>query len=283
MSTTETQQGGNNGNPPENDGPTAGTSSKKKKNNKSKQKKQKYGNGNSSNGKKFEGSKTSGALKGVTLSDVMKLLDEYKDFIEALILQATVDDQQPEWGEAFKEMKRPKLQELFKRKKMDPVNDRWGEIVDSPMRDDQYNIMKDRHGKDIINRVKKVIDPQLRDDLEAKYKSYNKYIDKKKNSHIAYKKIAVVMIVGHIGPSVKSLLQLSDSFKAASKKNDTIDLLCAIRDTCYNVSTPQSEVNWYWNHLRWFMFYSTSSRNQTGNSGPMRRNYIPDIRTLPRN
>ena len=243
MSTTQTHQGRNNEIPPENDGPTAETSniSNKRKKNKNKQKKQNAGNGNSDSGKKFEGGKTSGALKGKTLSDATRLIDEFKDIHKALILQATVDDNQPEWGDAFKELKRPNLQEVFKRKDMDPVRDGWGEIIESPMRDEHNNIVKDKSGNEIINRVVKENDPQLKLNLETEYRYYNKFVDEKKNSHIAYEKIAIVMTVGQIAPTVESTMQLSDAYKAAIKKNDVIDLLCAIRDVCYNAGSIGSE------------------------------------------
>ena len=153
MSTPETQQDGNNGNPPENDGPSAGTSNKKKRNSKNKQKKQNSGNGNSNNGKKFKGSKTSGALKGKTLSDNTKLIDEWKELHEALILQATVDDKQPVWGDAFKEMKRPDLGKSFKRKTTDQVEDGWGEIVESPMLDENGKPRMNTKGDPIVNKV----------------------------------------------------------------------------------------------------------------------------------
>jgi hypothetical protein len=241
MSTPKTQQDGNNGNPPKNDGPSAGISNKKKWNSKNKQKKQNSGNGNSNNGKKFDGSKTSGSMKGKTLSDNTKLIDEWKEYHEAMVLQATVDNRQPVWGDAIKELKRPDLGKSFKRKTMDPVNDGWGEIVESPVLDEHGQPRKTTKGEPIINKIVQINDPQLKDEFELEYNSHNKFVDEKKNSHIEYEKIFIVMNQGQIAPAVKSRLQLSDAYKAAIKKNDVIDILCAIRDTCYNASSIGGE------------------------------------------
>lgn len=242
MSSTEIQQGGNNDNPPENDGPNAGTSSKKKKNNKWKQKKKNGGNASTNNGIKFKGNKTSGVLKGHVLSDLTRLLDQWKEFDEALIQQITVDDEQPEWGDAVRKKKKPKLAKLFKRKEMDPVNDGWGEIKDVLLRDKEGPMLTDENGAKITNLIIRTLDPVKERTLEARYKSYKKHMDKRENSHVGYKRIAVVMVVGQLGPAVKSKCQLNEAFKEAFKKKDLIDLLCAVQDTCYDASSIGSEL-----------------------------------------
>ena len=118
---------------------------------------------------------------------------------------------------------------------------RWttdgGLIVESPMLDEHGKPRLNTKGEPIVNRVLQTNKPQLRANFELKCKSHNKFVDEKKNSHIEYKKITIVMTEGQIAPSVKSILQLSDVYKAAIKKNNIIDILCAIQDTCYNASS----------------------------------------------
>ena len=267
MSTPETQQDGNNGNPPENDSPSAGTSNKKKKNNKSKQKKQNSGNGNSNNGNKFKGSKTDGPLKGKTLSDNTKLLVQWKDFKDAIVLQATVEDKQPVWGDAFKDLKRPDLQKSFKRMTSDAVGDGWGKVVESPVRDEHGNKKRNLKGEPIVSRVVQINNPLLHDEFERQCKSRNKFVDQKRNSHIEYKKIALALAItdGQITPTVESKLQLSDAYKAAIKKNDIIEVLCAIRDTCYNASSMGSEPTFEtFKHLRVLLNFKQKPNGELG-------------------
>ena len=45
------------------------------------------------------------------------------------------------------------------------------------------------------------------------------------------------MVVGQLGPAVKSRYQLNEAFKEEFKKKDLIDFLCAVQDTCYNASS----------------------------------------------
>lgn len=234
MSNTNDQQSGDTANPPTSDGPNAGTSNKKKKNNKNKQKKQNTGNRNNNNGIKFEGNLTSGALTGVVLDDATKLVDNLKTFIDALYQHVSVDGGQLEWTDTIKLLKKPKVGELFKQKTMDPIRDNWGDIVELPIRDKNGNILKEENGNKLVNKIIRALDPVKRDSLKVEYKSDNKYINKKKNQHIEYKKQLVVMIKSQLGPSIKSLFQLKDEFKAASIYKDTINLLCATREACYD-------------------------------------------------
>ena len=71
---------------------------------------------------------------------------------------------------------------------MDPVRDKWGEIAKSPITDKKGEVLKDRNNNKLFIRIIRTLDPVKKNALKVEYKSNNKYMNKKKNRHIEYKK-----------------------------------------------------------------------------------------------